>query len=78
MRFPPRGGGFGVRALPGLSCAAGVCSNRGGVVIIVAVLHHKVVASLRLDQTHPTAHKDCGFLLSNSSYKNLRDGVETY
>ena len=41
----------------GLSCAAGVCSNRGGVVIIVAVLHHKVVASLRLDFTHPAAHK---------------------
>ena len=88
-----------MRTLPGLSCAAGVCSNRGGVVssvavlprclfskaeswvswryygffgeirqrrnnrcvvlcfrfnyrkvvIIVAVLHHKVVASLRLD-----------------------------
>ena len=99
MRLPPKGGGVGVRTLPGLSCAAGVCSNRGGVVssvavlrrclwskaewwvswrsygffgkirrsrinrgvvlcfrfnyskvvIIVAVLHHKVVASLRLD-----------------------------
>ena len=27
-----------MRALPGLSCAAGICSNRGGVVDIVAVL----------------------------------------
>ena len=52
--------------------------NYSRVVNIVAVIHHKVVASLRLDQTHPTAHKDCGFPLSNSSYKNLRDGVETY
>ena len=38
LRLPPRGGGFGVRTLSGLSCAAGVCSNRGGVVSIVAVL----------------------------------------
>ena len=38
MRLPPRGGGFGVRTLPGLSCAAGVCSNRGRVVSSVAVL----------------------------------------
>ena len=38
LRLPPRGGGFGVRTLPGLSCAAGVCSNRGGVVSSVAVL----------------------------------------
>ena len=36
--MPPRGGRFGVRTLPGLSCAVGVCSNRGGVVNIVAVL----------------------------------------
>ena len=57
MRLPPRGGGVGVRTLPGLSCAAGVCSNRGRVVSSVAVLHHKVVASLRLDFTHPAAHK---------------------
>ena len=35
--------------LPGLSCAAGVCSNRGGVVNIAAVIHNKVVASLRED-----------------------------
>ena len=38
LRLPPRGGGLGVRTLPGLSCAAGVCSNRGGVVSSVAVL----------------------------------------
>ena len=38
LRLPPRGGKFGVRTLPGLSCAVGVCSNRGGVVNIVAVL----------------------------------------
>ena len=38
LRLPPRGGRLGVRTLPGLSCAAGVCSNHGGVVGIVAVL----------------------------------------
>ena len=38
MRLPPKGGDIGVRTLPGLSCAAGICSNRGGVVDIVAVL----------------------------------------
>ena len=38
MRLPPRGGKLGVRTLPGLSCAAGVCSNHGGVVSSVAVL----------------------------------------
>ena len=31
--------------------------NYSKVVIILAILHHKVVALLREDQPHPTAHK---------------------
>ena len=48
---------LGRRTFAAAKVRARARSNRGGVVNIVAVIHNKVVASLRLDQTHPTAHK---------------------
>ena len=48
---------LGLRTFAAAKVRARARSNRGGVLIFVAVLHHKVVASLRLDFTHPTAHK---------------------
>ena len=45
----PLGQTLGLRTFAAAKVRARARSNRGGVVIIVAVLHHKVVASLRLD-----------------------------
>ena len=48
-RCLPLGQTLGLRTFATAKVRARARSNRGGVVIIVAVLHHKVVASLRLD-----------------------------
>ena len=47
----PLGQTLGLRTFAGAKVRARARSNRGGVVNIVAVLHHKVVASLRYDLT---------------------------